>query len=166
MSYLTFDHDPLQPRPNCSIRVCPTAFQPGVSDARGSHKLYLKRSFSGRTRSIAHIRPRDDRIPGAQHGYKGRSAQRCCKRCRFTMLIASWPFLASPWLALCGEAVLQLDTTTVAESSFCEQIARSAIVLYFQQPCLPEDAAISNVGAARLSSMDSIRYKYSESALL
>lgn len=69
---------------------------------------------------------------------------------RFTMLIGPW---LPSWLALCGEAVLQLDTTTVAESGCCRQVALSAIALsrpagLFKDRC-GDLGPWANMGAAR-----------------
>ena len=109
----------------------------GVSILVG-RELYIKRTFLG---THAQGRPSDHVVSACRTqrtAVARRPAQLRRQASRFTML----RLLA---LALCGEAVLQPHTTTVAESGSCEQPALFAIALHGQLPRTRDIAVLVSV---------------------
>lgn len=105
--------------------ACPTLFKAGDVSILVGQELYIKRIFLG---TYAQGRPSDHAVSACRTqrtAVARRPAQLRRQASRFTML----RLLA---LALCGEAVLQPHTTTVAESGSCEQPALFAIALHGQ----------------------------------
>ena len=129
--------------------ACPTLFKAGGVSILVGRELYIKRTFLG---THAQGRPSDHVVSACRTqrtAVARRPAQLCRQASRFTML----RLLA---LALCGEAVLQPHTTTVAKSGSCEQPALFAIVLHGQLPRTRDIAVLVSVSGLAWFWMPSI----------
>ena len=151
VSYCRQSDGPLESWPNCSIREC-------MHDAWLSSKpiMFLINYTSNKLFLGTHAQERpSDHVMSACRtrctAFARRPAQLRRQASRFTML----RLLA---LALCGDAVLQPHTTTVAESGSCEQAALFAIALHGQLRRTRDIAVVVSVlGPVWMLS----RYKYS-----
>lgn len=116
----------------------PDSLQAGGVSILVGRELYFKRTFLG---THAQGRPSDHVVSvyrTKRTVFACRPAQLLRQASRFTML----RLLA---LALCGEAVLQPHTTTVAESGSCQQPALFAIALHGQLPRTRDIAVLVSV---------------------